>query len=66
VAADGVGALRRPDIGELLATECLAVVLTAIAFVLWYRAVNVLGPGTAGLFAGHSPRRHRYAVTSRP
>jgi len=29
--------------------------MTAIAFVLWYGAVDVLGPGSAGLFAGLIP-----------
>jgi drug/metabolite transporter (DMT)-like permease len=55
VAADGGGALRRPETSQLLAIVYLAVVLTAIAFVLWYGAVDVLGPGSAGLFAGLIP-----------
>jgi drug/metabolite transporter (DMT)-like permease len=55
VAVDGADMLPRPDIGELLAITHLAVVLTAVAFVLWYRAVERLGAGTAGLFAGLIP-----------
>ena len=52
---DGAGALPPMDAGELTALAYLAVVLTAIAFLLWYSAVGSLGPATAGLFAGLMP-----------
>lgn len=47
-----VGALTATD---LLAAVHLAVVVTAIAFVLWYTAVGRLGAGRAGLFTGVVP-----------
>lgn len=47
-----VGMLRPVD---LLAVVHLAVVVTALAFVLWYSAVGRLGAGRAGLFAGVVP-----------
>jgi drug/metabolite transporter (DMT)-like permease len=45
-------ALRMP---HLLAIAYLAVVLTAIAFVLWYSAVQRLGTALAGLLTGVAP-----------
>ncbi len=45
-------ALRMP---HLLAIAYLAVVLTAIAFVLWYSAVGRLGTALAGLLTGVAP-----------
>jgi drug/metabolite transporter (DMT)-like permease len=45
-------ALRVP---HLLAIAYLAVVLTAIAFVLWYSAVGRLGTALAGLLTGVAP-----------
>jgi drug/metabolite transporter (DMT)-like permease len=47
-----VSALRVP---HLLAITYLAVVLTAIAFVLWYSAVGRLGTALAGLLTGVAP-----------
>jgi drug/metabolite transporter (DMT)-like permease len=44
--------LRTP---HLLAIAYLAVVLTAIAFVLWYSAVGRLGTALAGLLTGVAP-----------
>lgn len=52
---DGSAAFARPDAGEVLAIGYLAVGSTAVAFVLWYRAVARLGPERAGLFAGLMP-----------
>jgi drug/metabolite transporter (DMT)-like permease len=52
---DGGAALPPMDGGEILAVAYLAIVLTALAFVLWYSAVDRLGPATAGLFAGLMP-----------
>ena len=40
---------------DLLAAMHLAVVVTALAFVLWYSAVRRLGAGRAGLFTGVVP-----------
>jgi drug/metabolite transporter (DMT)-like permease len=53
--ADGSDGLVRPDAGEGLAIGYLAVASTAIAFVLWYRALARLGPERTGLFAGLMP-----------
>jgi drug/metabolite transporter (DMT)-like permease len=39
----------------LAAIGYLAVVVTALAFVLWYRAVARLGAGPAGLLTGVTP-----------
>jgi drug/metabolite transporter (DMT)-like permease len=52
---DGPAALPPMDVGELVAIAYLAVILTALAFVLWYTGVARLGPATAGLFAGLMP-----------
>jgi drug/metabolite transporter (DMT)-like permease len=52
---DGGDALTRPDIGEALAIGYLAAASTAIAFVLWYRALAHLGPERTGLFVGLMP-----------
>src|SRR4051794_8554362 len=49
------GALAVPTAGEAARLAWLAVVVTAIAFVLWYSAVNALGVERAGLFAGVLP-----------
>lgn len=55
VAIDGKDAVPIPNGPEAFAIIYLAVVLTAIAFVLWYTAVQRIGPATAGLFAGLIP-----------
>jgi drug/metabolite transporter (DMT)-like permease len=55
VALDGPDAFRVPTTTELGALLYLAVVVTAVAFVLWYTAVDSLGADTAGLFAGLVP-----------
>jgi drug/metabolite transporter (DMT)-like permease len=55
VVLDGGAALARPTAGEALAIAYLAVASTAVAFVLWYRAVARLGPERTGLFAGLMP-----------
>ena len=53
--------MARLDAGDLLAAVHLAVVVTALAFVLWYSAVRRLGAGRAGLLhrrrAGDRGRR---------
>ena len=47
--------LPLPDLAELAALLYLAVVVTALAFVVWYAAVRTLGAEQAGLFAGLVP-----------
>jgi drug/metabolite transporter (DMT)-like permease len=55
VLLDGSAGFARPDWGETLAIGYLAVGSTALAFVLWYRAVAHLGAERAGLFAAVMP-----------
>ena len=55
VAMDGAAALALPTASELLALGYLAVVSTAVAFLLWYGAVRQLGAETAGLLSGLMP-----------
>lgn len=55
VVVDGPGAVLALDAGDLLAAAYLAVVVTAVAFLLWYSAVRRLGAGRAGLFTGVVP-----------
>jgi drug/metabolite transporter (DMT)-like permease len=55
MVVEGPFAVSRLDAGELLAAVHLAVVVTALAFVLWYSAVSRLGAGRAGLFTGVVP-----------
>lgn len=55
VTVEGPGAVAALDPGDLLAAVHLAVVVTALAFVLWYSAVGRLGAGRAGLFTGVVP-----------
>ena len=52
---DGSDALPALDSRQIFAIAYLAVALTAVAFVLWYTAVQRIGPSTAGLFAGLIP-----------
>jgi drug/metabolite transporter (DMT)-like permease len=44
-----------PDAAELVALAYLAVVVTAVAFLLWYSGLAAVGPARAGLFAGLMP-----------
>jgi drug/metabolite transporter (DMT)-like permease len=55
VVVDGPASVTRLDAGDLLAAAHLAVVVTALAFVLWYTAVTRLGADRAGLFTGVVP-----------
>jgi drug/metabolite transporter (DMT)-like permease len=55
VLHEGPGALARLDTHEWLATCYLAVVVTAVAFVLWYSCVGRIGASRAGLLAGVAP-----------
>jgi drug/metabolite transporter (DMT)-like permease len=52
---EGPAAVTRLTGGDWLATAYLAVVVTAVAFVLWYTGVSRLGPGRAGLLTGVAP-----------
>jgi drug/metabolite transporter (DMT)-like permease len=52
---EGPGAVLALDAGDLLAAVHLAVVVTAVAFLLWYSAVRRIGAGRAGLFTGVVP-----------
>jgi drug/metabolite transporter (DMT)-like permease len=56
LVADGPShAFAVPTAGEALRLGWLALVVTAIAFVLWYSAVRSLGVERAGLFSGALP-----------
>ena len=56
LAIDGPsGALALPTAAQALDLAWLAVVVTALAFVLWYSAVDALGVERAGLFSGVLP-----------
>jgi signal transduction histidine kinase len=50
-----LGQLRAPDRTETAALAFLALLPTALAFVLWYGAVQRLGVGRAGLLVGLMP-----------
>ena len=52
---EGPGAVTTLDVRDLLAAVHLAVVVTALAFVLWYTAVSRIGADRAGLFTGVVP-----------
>ncbi|MEV4471705.1 DMT family transporter [Nonomuraea sp. NPDC049504] len=53
--SEGPAMLRTPTLPEALGLGYLAIVVTVIAFFLWYRSLPKLGPGRAGLFAGLIP-----------
>ncbi|MFI7618059.1 DMT family transporter [Nonomuraea terrae] len=55
LAAEGSGMLRTPTAAEAFGLAYLAIVVTVVAFFLWYRSLPKLGPGRAGLFAGLIP-----------
>ncbi|WBQ03537.1 DMT family transporter [Kribbella sp. CA-293567] len=52
---DGSGFLRTPSLAELGGLAYLAVLVSGVAFLLWYRALPMLGADRAGLFAGIIP-----------
>ncbi|MBT2230857.1 DMT family transporter [Nonomuraea sp. NEAU-A123] len=52
---EGTGMLQPPTPAQALGFVYLAVVVTVLAFFLWYTALPKLGPGHAGLFAGLIP-----------
>ena len=55
LALDGRDALPLPSLEEAGALAYMAVVVTALAFVLWYSSVERLGIERAGLFASVLP-----------
>jgi drug/metabolite transporter (DMT)-like permease len=55
LATDGTAMLRVPTLAESAALLYLALPLTVGAFLLWYRALNGLGPQRAGLLIGTVP-----------
>ncbi|MBB5080881.1 DMT family transporter [Nonomuraea endophytica] len=55
VAVEGASMFRAPTMPEALGLLYLAVVVTVVAFFLWYSALPRLGAGRAGLFAGMIP-----------
>lgn len=55
VARDGAAAAAGLTRSDWAAIGYLAVLVTAVAFVLWYSAVSALGPGRAGLLTGIAP-----------
>ncbi|SEG98965.1 Threonine/homoserine efflux transporter RhtA [Nonomuraea solani] len=54
-ASDGPAMLRVPTLAEGLGFAYLAIVVTVVAFFLWYNSLPKLGAGRAGLFAGLIP-----------
>jgi drug/metabolite transporter (DMT)-like permease len=55
LATEGPAAVTRLTTADLAAVGYLAVLVTVVAFVLWYSAVAALGPGRSGLIAGVAP-----------
>lgn len=55
VPVEGVTALTRIGAADWAAIGYLAVMVTAVTFVLWYSTVSFLGAGRAGLLTGISP-----------
>ncbi len=53
--SDGAGFVRTPTPAELGGLGYLAVMVSGLAFLLWYRALPLLGADRAGLFAGIIP-----------
>lgn len=52
---EGPGAVLRLTAADWLAMAYLAVMVTAVAFVLWYSTVAALGAGRVGLLTGVAP-----------
>lgn len=53
--ADGTAMFRVPTVPEAAGLGYQALIVTTVAFFLWYDALPRLGPGRAGLFAGLIP-----------
>lgn len=52
---EGPNAVTRLAVDDVLAIGYLAIMVTAVAFVLWYSCVGRLGSGRAGLLTGVAP-----------
>ncbi|THI99991.1 DMT family transporter, partial [Nocardioides sp.] len=55
IGTEGARAAGELDLSDAVAALWLAVVVTAVAFLLWYAAVGAIGAGRAGLFTGVVP-----------
>jgi drug/metabolite transporter (DMT)-like permease len=55
LVTEGPAAGARLTAADWAAVGCLALMVTAVAFLLWYSSVAALGPGLAGLLAGIAP-----------
>jgi drug/metabolite transporter (DMT)-like permease len=55
LATEGTGAVARLTAADWAALAYLAIMVTAVAFLLWYSAVASLGPGRVGLLTGIAP-----------
>lgn len=55
LTVEGPGALTRLHLDDVLAGAYLAVLVTAVAFLLWYTCVAGIGSGPAGLLTGVAP-----------
>lgn len=55
VPLEGIGAVRLLEATHLAAVAYLAVMVTAVAFVLWYATVARVGSASAGLLTGVAP-----------
>ncbi|MFF3849775.1 DMT family transporter [Streptomyces sp. NPDC002328] len=54
-ATEGPSAVRSLTGTHWAAVGCLALLVTAVAFVLWYSTVGAVGSGRAGLLTGIAP-----------
>ncbi len=52
---EGPAAITRLTAADLAAVAYLAVLVTVVAFVLWYSTVSALGPARAGVLTGIAP-----------
>jgi drug/metabolite transporter (DMT)-like permease len=55
LAAEGTGAVAQLTAADWAALAYLAIMVTAVAFLLWYSAVASLGSGRVGLLTGVAP-----------
>jgi drug/metabolite transporter (DMT)-like permease len=55
LVTEGAHAAGELGASDVLAALWLAVVVTAVAFLLWYASVGLIGAGRAGLFTGVVP-----------
>ncbi|UQX04266.1 DMT family transporter [Streptomyces sp. RerS4] len=55
VCVEGPSAVGELSAGQWAAVGYLAVLVTAVAFLLWYRTVAAVGSGRAGLLTGVAP-----------